>query len=145
MKCPACKKSLREKTAGEITLDVCHGGCGGIWFDATELARVSPTASASLHTIWQSPNHSGSDEGPRACPRCPDQMLERKWFSDAKKIEIDQCRKCNGIWLDDGEFTGIYEESRRGKPGLPSWAVAMADAVTLVRGGSGRAGESPRA
>jgi Zn-finger nucleic acid-binding protein len=137
MKCPACKKTLREKGAGEITLDMCYGGCGGIWFDAAELERVSANAAAALHTVWQSPSFEGVSDGPRACPCCPDQMLDRKWFSDAKKIEIDQCPKCDGIWLDDGEFTGIYEEMKRGKVGSPPWALAMAQAVTFVQANPG--------
>jgi len=27
----------------------------------------------------------------RWCPRCPQQPLDRKWFSESKKVEIDQC------------------------------------------------------
>ena len=53
MKCPACKSPLREKGAGEMTLDICYGGCGGIWFDASELERVNARAATTLHTIWQ--------------------------------------------------------------------------------------------
>jgi Zn-finger nucleic acid-binding protein len=63
-------------------------------------------------------------------------VLERKWFSDARKVEIDQCPKCGGIWLDDGEFSSIYEEIKRGKAGSPAWALAMADAVTFVKADS---------
>ena len=31
-----------------MTLDICYGGCGGIWFDADELGRVEGRAAASL-------------------------------------------------------------------------------------------------
>jgi len=51
MKCPACKNPLREKGAGDMTLDICYGGCGGIWFDATELQGVSARAATTLHSI----------------------------------------------------------------------------------------------
>jgi Zn-finger nucleic acid-binding protein len=145
MKCPACKRPLREKGAGEITLDMCYGGCGGIWFDAAELERVSPRAAATLHSIWQLPSRDDESDGPRLCPRCPEQVLDRKWFSDARKVEIDQCPKCGGIWLDDGEFTSIYEEIKRGKVGAPPWAAAMAEAVNIVKGNPGTKGEPPRA
>jgi len=53
MDCPACKQPLREKSVGEFTVDVCYGGCGGIWFDANELERVSVRAAGSLHRVWQ--------------------------------------------------------------------------------------------
>ena len=40
MKCPACGNELSQMVAGEITVDVCKGGCGGIWFDHFELQKV---------------------------------------------------------------------------------------------------------
>jgi Zn-finger nucleic acid-binding protein len=141
--CPACKRPLREKGAGDITLDMCYGGCGGIWFDAHELERVGPRAAGALHSIWQLPSRSEDSDGPRACPRCPEQMLDRKWFSDTLKVEIDQCPKCGGIWLDDGEFTKIYEEMKRGRATSPPWALAMTKAVTFVRDNPGSSGKPP--
>jgi uncharacterized protein len=141
MKCPACKEPLREKGAGGMTLDICYGGCGGIWFDATELQRLDARAAATLHTVWQVPPGTLRLTDSRICPRCPDQVLERKWFSDLKKVEIDQCPRCNGIWLDAGEFSRIYEEIKGAKVAPPGWASAMADAAAAVtrnlQGGSG--------
>ena len=131
---------MREKSAGGMTLDVCYGGCGGIWFDATELERVDARAATTLHTIWQAPPGYTHLAGQRMCPRCAGQVLERKWFSDLKKVEIDQCPKCAGIWLDAGEFTRIYEEIKGGKVTSPLWASAMAEAAAGVdqklRGGA---------
>jgi len=132
MKCPACKNSLLEKGAGDMTLDICYGGCGGIWFDAHELERVSPRAATTLHSIWQAPINTAKLAEPRMCPRCPEQVLDRKWFSDSKKVEIDQCPRCGGIWLDAGEFSRIYEEIRAAKITPPGWAAAMAKAARLV-------------
>jgi Zn-finger nucleic acid-binding protein len=117
MKCPACKSPLR----------------GGIWFDAAELERVSARAAATLHTIWQVPVGKVNLTEPRPCPRCPDQVLERKWFSDLKKVEIDQCPKCGGVWLDAGEFSRIYDEVKGAKVSSPLWATAMAEAAALVK------------
>ena len=131
MKCPSCKNPLREKGAGGMTLDVCYGGCGGIWFDATELERVSASAASTLHTIWQVPVSNVKLTEPRLCPRC-DLVLDRKWFSDTKQVEIDQCPKCGGIWLDAGEFTRIYDEIKGAKIAPPGWATAMAEAAALV-------------
>ncbi len=133
MKCPACKSPLLEKGAGGMTLDICYGGCGGIWFDATELERITPRAATTLHSIWQAPpakNLKGNE--PRLCPRCPEQVLEKKWFSDLKQVEIDQCPKCGGIWLDAGEFSRIYEETKGARVTSPLWAQAMAEAARCV-------------
>jgi hypothetical protein len=143
MKCPACKNPLREKGAGGMTLDVCYGGCGGIWFDATELERVSARAATSLHTIWQVPVSPVKLTEPRMCPRCPEQVLDRKWFSDLKKVEIDQCPRCGGIWLDAGEFSRICEEIQGAKIAPPGWAAAMAEAAALVDQKLGRSQSPP--
>jgi len=132
MKCPACNEPLRQKGAGGMTLDMCYGGCGGIWFDATELERLDARAATTLHTIWQVPTGAPSVTGPRKCPRCPGQVLERKWFSDLKKVEIDQCPKCGGVWLDAGEFSRIYDEIKGAKVAPPVWASAMAEAAAVV-------------
>lgn len=133
MKCPACKKALRVKNAGDMKLDVCHGGCGGIWFDQGELNRVSITSAARLHTIWQLNPGPAKLTEPRVCPRCPDQVLARKWFSDAKQVEIDQCPACGGLWLDDGEFSGIYRETKGAQVSPPGWAQAISDATAILR------------
>ena len=129
MKCPACKGPLREKSAGPMTLDTCYGGCGGIWFDPSELERVDARAATTLHTIWQDPHRKVVITEPRPCPRCPNQILDRRWFSETKKVEIDQCPKCGGIWLDAGEFTQIYAEVKGSKTTPPGWAIAMAEAA----------------
>lgn len=132
MKCPACKNPLLEKSAGGMTLDICYGGCGGIWFDAHELERVTARAAATLHTIWQAPVDAKKLAEPRICPRCAGQVLDRKWFSDLKRVEIDQCPICGGIWLDAGEFSQVYEEIHDSKAAPPGWACAMAEAAQFV-------------
>jgi uncharacterized protein len=115
-----------------MTLDVCYGGCGGIWFDSAELERVSARTATALHTIWQVPVTKVNLTEPRVCPRCADQVLERKWFSDLKQVEIDQCPHCGGVWLDAGEFSRIYEETQGAKMTTPIWAAAMAEAAKVV-------------
>ena len=133
MICPACKGPLLQKNVPGMTLDICYGGCGGIWFDAAELERVDGHAAASLHTVWNHKNAKRPLTEPRTCPRCPEQVLDRKWFSDAENVEIDQCPHCSGIWLDDGEFSLIYKEMKI--PGVcpPGLAAAMTEAAAFIK------------
>lgn len=133
MKCPACKNTLREKGAGGMTVDICYGGCGGIWFDPREIQRVDARGAANLHTVWRDPNKVVVQTEPRLCPRCPEQVLERRWFSDEKLVEIDQCPTCGGLWLDEGEFSRIYQETKGAKVAPPGWAAAMAEAAAQAR------------
>jgi len=39
MNCPACGNILEQMTVGDVTVDVCQRGCGGIWFDNFELEK----------------------------------------------------------------------------------------------------------
>ena len=125
MICPACKNPLREKNAGGMTVDVCYGGCGGIWFDAKELERVSARATTTLHNVWNTRATKPVESGPRPCPRCDGQMLQPKWFSERKKVEIDECPQCRGVWLDAGEFSRIYEEFNGARETSPLWKAAL--------------------
>lgn len=140
MKCPACKGELRKKNAGNMELDVCLGGCGGIWFDQNELGRVSAMAATSLHTIWALKMNPVALSEPRLCPRCEGQVLDRKWYSDEKTVEVDACPKCGGIWLDDGEFSKIYKQVQGAKIAPPGWAQAIADVAAIIQPGSRAAG-----
>ena len=132
MKCPSCKSPLREKDADGMTVDMCYGGCGGIWFDAKEIEHLTARAAASLHSIWQAPVGKLNLAEPRRCPRCEEQLLERKWFSDLKKVEIDQCPQCGGVWLDAGEFSRVYDEIKGPKLAPPGWLRAMGEAAKVV-------------
>jgi Zn-finger nucleic acid-binding protein len=116
-----------------MTLDLCYGGCGGIWFDPGELRRIDAKAAASLHTVWQAPPTKGTVSAARLCPRCPNQELERKWFSEARQVEIDRCPACGGVWLDAGEFTRIQGELGAVHQAPPAWAAAMAAAAASVK------------
>ena len=129
MKCPACQNTLQTKNAGaDLTLDICYGGCGGIWFDYKELERASASAPAAttLHSIWQLPSSNNVQRAQsRSCPRCPEQALERRWFSEARTVEIDRCPECSGIWLDAEEFSKIYDELKTTREISPLWQAAM--------------------
>jgi hypothetical protein len=112
MNCPACNKELFEVEAGEIKVDVCKQGCGGIWFDNFELEKVDEKHEAAGEELLET---SGRAKGPvvnenkRNCPRCENiTMIEH--FSGAKqKVLIDECPQCGGVWLDCGELGEIRE------------------------------------
>jgi Zn-finger nucleic acid-binding protein len=73
MKCPACFNELTEVQVGSLFVDVCQGGCGGIWFDAFELQRVDEEeekAGEHLLEIRRDPNIAVDPNRKRDCPRC---------------------------------------------------------------------------
>ena len=98
---------------GSLMVDVCHGGCGGIWFDAFELPRVDEDAEAAGEALL----HVERDhrivvdfKRKRDCPRCAGIKLHRHFFSAKRRVEVDQCPNCGGYWLDAGELAQIRQE-----------------------------------
>ena len=113
MKCPACFNSLSSTTVGKLTVDVCRGGCGGIWFDAFELQQVDEPqepAGAWLLDIERDPQLRVDASRKRACPKCEGVKLKRRYFSAKRTFEIDECPACGGYWLDAGELEKVREE-----------------------------------
>ncbi|PYM10276.1 MAG: hypothetical protein DME18_16660, partial [Verrucomicrobia bacterium] len=113
MKCPACFNPLSSVTIGRLTVDVCRGGCGGIWFDAFELQQVDePRESAGewLINIERDPKLHVDFTAKRVCPKCDDIKLKRRHFSAERRVEVDECPGCGGYWLDAGELEKIRHE-----------------------------------
>jgi Zn-finger nucleic acid-binding protein len=97
-------------TVGDVTVDVCKGGCGGIWFDQFELKKFDEpheSAGEALLDVERDAN-IGVDLSRRlACPKCDDVIMMRHFFSIKKQVEVDECGNCGGFWLDAGELGQI--------------------------------------
>jgi Zn-finger nucleic acid-binding protein len=119
--CPACGHQLSAHEVGDITVDVCRGGCGGIWFDNFELQKVDESFEAADEGLLQveyDPKVVVDHAARRQCPCCDDTVMMRHHFSVRREVEVDQCPRCNGYFLDRGELGAIRgqfasEEARR--------------------------------
>lgn len=110
--CPACSNELTEITVSGIQVDVCKGGCGGVWFDNFELEKFDEQhehAGEELLKIDINPDVVVNYEEKRSCPKCDDIKMMRHFFTVGRKVEIDECGGCGGVWLDVGELRGIRE------------------------------------
>jgi hypothetical protein len=113
MYCPACGRSLTEKTIGDITVDVCEGGCGGIWFDKFELHKFDEqheSLGQELLDIERDESVRLDPAERRKCPKCQDFVLLRHFFSVKREVEVDECAGCGGFWLDAGELKKIRRQ-----------------------------------
>jgi uncharacterized protein len=113
MDCPACGKKLSTQKIGPVELDVCDKGCNGVWFDAHELKKFDeahePAVAVMLNS--KSKNHAKADTTKRRnCPKCKNIVMLRRFSSPKKSVEVDECGKCAGIWLDVGELAQIRKE-----------------------------------
>lgn len=78
---PCLPKPLSRFKSGAVVLDGCDGGCGGIWFDHHELAKVNrehPAPDDPDTQLRFDPNVPVDDEAIRACPRCAGVALDKK-------------------------------------------------------------------
>lgn len=110
MKCPACGNELKEMTAGDVTVDICKGGCGGIWFDWFELKKFDEPHEAAGEALLEveRPQGVSVDHSKRLnCPKCDDIVMMRHFFSIKKAVVLDECPGCAGFWLDAGELGQI--------------------------------------
>jgi Zn-finger nucleic acid-binding protein len=112
MECPVCGNELTQMVAGEITVDACAGGCGGIWFDRYELMKVDESqesAGEGLLDIGRDKSLVVDRDKRFECPRDGVVMM-RYFFSVKRQVTIDECPSCGGHWLDPGELATIRTE-----------------------------------
>lgn len=113
MQCPVCQRDLEELILGRLKVDACRGGCGGIWFDNFELQMADDPqefAGQVLLEVERDPAIQVDQAQRRQCPRCVSIVMMRHFYSEQRRVIIDTCPKCGGVWLDGGELAMIREE-----------------------------------
>ncbi len=113
MNCPSCGNELTQVVTGGVTVDVCDGGCGGIWFDNFELQKFdepNENADALLLNVVKDETVHVEHNLRRYCPKCEDIVMMRHFFSPRREIEVDECPQCGGYWLDSGELATLRDQ-----------------------------------
>lgn len=132
MKCPACFNELTEWQVGKLVVDVCQGGCGGIWFDAFELQEADEqdeVVGEPLLHIRRDERVAVDPSRKRECPRCAGVKLHRHFFSAKRRVQVDQCPNCGGYWLDAGELALIRAEKTQAAAAGPKGQPTVSQAV----------------
>ena len=127
-------------TVGGITVDVCEGGCAGIWFDNYELSKVDEShevAGEALLNLRRNPAVTVDHTAKRKCPKCEDQIMMRHFYSTKWEVEVDECPTCAGIWLDQGELgairTQFATEAERDQAAQAFFEEAFGDEMEEMR------------
>ena len=125
MDCPRCRKPemINGRIRGsDVAVDRC-GSCGGLWFDGSELTQVLDVAMKEL-----SVPRDAIDSG-YVCPRDGKPLYSFQY--PQTRVMIGMCKKCEGLWLDKGDMTGIKQARESlAKRGL----LQERDEVSGVRG-----------
>lgn len=91
---------------------VCEGGCGGLWFGRYELMKLDNQSHGTGERLLQVPRAEGVRffrDVEAICPHCKTSLLLRHFFSRERDVEVCQCAKCGGFWIDAGELAGIVK------------------------------------
>jgi len=105
VRCPSCQNALSARAEAGVGAWVCAGGCGGLWFPLSAVRQLTerPPADGSGFLaveradgvrLFRNPEHP--------CPHCRTTLLYRHGFSRRLELEIDQCSKCGGYFVDPG-------------------------------------------
>lgn len=102
-RCPRDEAELTPGQQGKVDIDTCPR-CEGTFLDSMELAQVlgmSKDLAMERLTL---------DDIPRLrCPGCNARM-DSHWFSLERRVMIDKCPSCLGVWLDGGELRALLKE-----------------------------------
>ncbi|MBN2613826.1 MAG: zf-TFIIB domain-containing protein [Bacteroidales bacterium] len=114
MNCPRCKIPLSPYNLKDLKitleLDRCPD-CGGIWFDKGELQKLDKIIEPAFFEFRRTPGKAQQMEA-LYCPSCTHHpKLEKAEHPRDKKVIIDYCSTCKGIWLDKGELEAIQKEN----------------------------------
>ena len=101
MHCPKCKSTSlnRGKTKrGSYQIEYCPK-CKGIWFDKEDFSQLTDVAIKELKVTRKAYKLI------IVCPKCDKPLYA--FFYPQTLVTIDMCKKCEGFWLDAGEFREI--------------------------------------
>lgn len=113
--CPQCNREMREVTVranpGQlIVLDQC-GQCGGIWCDKWELFPVDSDEAERIDPLNEALliDRTALTHKPLYCPRCTAALHIFAEPILPKEIQLNRCGRCDGIWLNRGQFRRYKE------------------------------------
>ncbi len=118
LNCPRCNTPLSVEninkvtpnlTVGEVEVDECKS-CNGIWFDKGELEEIEDVIEPVLFEIRKIPK-TKEQLAPLSCPKCDSVELNKVQSTRDKKVIMDVCPECDGVWLDGGELNAIQKEN----------------------------------
>jgi len=110
--CPSCGNGLALLEIDGTRVSACQGGCGGFWFPRAfqrGLAGLRPGGGRALLHVERCAGVRVFRGSPPACPQCRTTLLLRHFSNSELDLEVDQCARCGGFWIEAGRLGAIAE------------------------------------
>ncbi len=108
MQCPRDNTYLEKSLFHTVEVDYCPE-CLGMWFDADEFRLSKDDKDERLNwmdiDLWRDKGRFAVAASNRMCPVCRIGLTQVQY--DDSKVRVDFCKKCQGVWLDRGEFKQV--------------------------------------
>ena len=102
--CPRDGTPLRIEKRHGLEIDRCPK-CKGMWLDAPELDELESKVIVDEHA--RGTLVYGAHESTMACPVCQTKMTAFQYHG--RPLELDECPKGHGFWLDNGEDEKVLD------------------------------------
>ena len=98
--------TIKSHYGQPIILEQCKG-CGGIWFDESELFSAKQGEAEKIELLDSQILGAPSriEKSVLLCPRDQSRLSRFKDRYFPKGIILERCPSCGGIWLNRGDFT----------------------------------------
>ncbi len=128
MNCPRCAVPLGDVTP-DLKVSAVQGlgcpQCTGVWLEQEDLDRLQEIVDVTWFELRHIPPPELQAEL-LTCPRWrPARHLNKVQSERDRKVVLDACEHCHGVWLDGGELHAIQEKGV---------AAALLDAVRFFMG-----------
>jgi membrane associated rhomboid family serine protease len=100
--CPRCTAPLRFERMGKLRRWHCEHGHGEVLTVSTLRQVIQP----ERFKAWWADAHAARGTGV-ACPSCAVPSTSVRHETDQGVLELDLCRRCRLVWLDQGERTAL--------------------------------------
>ncbi len=113
MNCPRCQTPLNHQVHQEINQQLEYldcPSCKGMWMSKTTLNALEKIHEA---VVFEMPhiNKNVDQLIGLKCPSCaPSILMKKAEHPRDKRVIMDYCESCEGIWLDQGELEAIQKE-----------------------------------
>jgi Zn-finger nucleic acid-binding protein len=112
MVCPSCNNQLTHFTFTGVSVQACEDGCGGYWLQREQINNICgpPGGGKKLLQIPPAAGVRIFRDVEHTCPRCQTTLLFKHFFNRELDIQVDQCAKCSGFWIESGKLNSLWNQ-----------------------------------